>query len=501
MVEVHDADVIVVGGGPVGVTALAMLGQLGLTAIGVEKDPEAWPTARAVHFDGEIFRVLQTLGVAEELAAATLPMSSTHFQNETGQVLISVPTGEFGPQAWPNNITFHQPEVERLIRQRISELPNIELRRGVTAGEVRNISGGVEVNIVDSNGQEAVLRAKWLIAADGARSPIRRALEIESEKFGEDAEWVVVDGHLVDSPGYEDDMVFLCHHTRPALWIRLPGTRVRMEFMVMEGDDLDEIVTPAAIERISRGILPAAQFHPDRQAVYTFRGRISQRWREGRVFLAGDSAHQAPPCFGQGLCAGIRDVANLTWKLALIKRGVADESLLDTYETERKPHAQFWVEQATNAAMFLQTTDAEAARKRDEYLWANPMDAAPVSPPIGPGLHDSTEGDISGYLSMQPMLADGTRLDDLVGMRFLIAANAELYNQLGSDVRQQIESSDHIVVMNEPEKTNQLLEFSGSSAIIVRPDRYILGVGDSAIDLERLVQLLPGISVQAQQSV
>ena len=161
-----------------------MLGQLGLTAIGLEKDLEAWPTARAVHFDGEIFRVLQTLGVAEELTAATLPMSSTHFQNETGEVLISVPTGEFGPQAWPNNITFHQPEVERLIRQRISELPNIELRRGVTAGEVRNISGGVEVNIVDSNGQEAVLRAKWLIAADGARSPIRRALEIESEKFG-----------------------------------------------------------------------------------------------------------------------------------------------------------------------------------------------------------------------------------------------------------------------------------------------------------------------------
>ncbi|NWN89568.1 MAG: bifunctional 3-(3-hydroxy-phenyl)propionate/3-hydroxycinnamic acid hydroxylase [Micrococcaceae bacterium] len=501
MVEVHDADVIVVGGGPVGVTALALLGQAGLTAIGIEKDLEAWPTARAVHFDGEIFRVLQTLGVAEELTAATLPMSSTHFQNETGEVLISVPTGQFGSQAWPNNITFHQPEVERLIRQRISELPNIELRSGVAAHEVRNISGGVEVNVVDSNGQAAVLRAKWLIAADGARSPIRRALEIEGEKFGQDAEWVVVDGHLVDSPGYEDDMVFLCHHTRPALWIRLPGTRVRMEFMVMEGDDLDEIVTPAAIERISRGILPAAQFHPERQAVYTFRGRIAQRWREGRIFLAGDSAHQAPPCFGQGLCAGIRDVANLTWKLGLVKRGVADESLLDTYETERKPHAQFWVEQATNAAMFLQTTDAEAARKRDEYLWANPMDAAPVSPPIGPGLHDENEGDIAGYLSIQPILADGTRLDELVGLRFLIAADTELYEQLNSNLRNQIESSDHIVVIHEAEKINQLLEFSSSSAVVIRPDRYLLGVGDSALDLERLVQLLPGISVQTQQSV
>ena len=93
-------------GGPVGVTALALLGQLGLTAIGLEKDLEGWPTARAVHFDGEIFRVLQTLGVAEELTAATLPMSSTHFQNETGEVLISVPTGEFGPQAWPNTSRF-----------------------------------------------------------------------------------------------------------------------------------------------------------------------------------------------------------------------------------------------------------------------------------------------------------------------------------------------------------------------------------------------------------
>src|SRR5699024_8249578 len=183
------------------------------------------------------------------------------------------------------------------------------------------------------------------------------------------------------TPGYEDDMIFLLHHTRPALWIRLPETRVRMEFMVMDDDDPEEIVTPEAIERISHGVLPASKFDPERQAIYMFRGRIAKSWRQGNVFLAGDAAHLAPPCFGQGLCAGLRDIANLAWKLDLVKRGQADDSILDTYESERKPHAQFWVEQAVTAAGFLQTTDAEAAAQRDANIRTNPMAAAPVAPP------------------------------------------------------------------------------------------------------------------------
>ena len=167
-------------------------------------------------------------------------------------------------------------------------------------------------------------------------------------------------------------MVMLGHYSRPALWVRLPGDRVRMEFKVMPGDDRDEIVTPAAVERISRGVLPAAHFTADRVAVYTFRSRLAEKWRAGNVFLAGDAAHQAPPLFGQGLCAGMRDVANLIWKLRLVSRGLADESLLDTYESERRPHARYWVEAASTMAGLVQTTDPDVAAGRDAHIRADP---------------------------------------------------------------------------------------------------------------------------------
>src|SRR6476661_8697867 len=278
-----NVDVVVIGGGPVGVTALALLGRAGLTAVGVERDAQVWPTARAVHFDGETFRTLQSLGVAERFAKATLPMSSFHIENEEREVLVSVPTGQFGTQGWHDDLTFHQ--------------PGIEVRRGTSVLSVRNEGAGVEVAVRDTDGAESLIRARWAIAADGARSPSRQALGIECDKLGEDAQWLVADGILEEGPGLSSDMIFLGHHTRPALWIRLPGKRVRMEFMVMPGDDPEEIATPAGVEKISHGVLPTDRFTADRLAIYTFRGRIARQWRAGNIFLAGDAAHQAPPLF------------------------------------------------------------------------------------------------------------------------------------------------------------------------------------------------------------
>src|SRR3954452_12139544 len=265
MRTVFDADVVVIGGGPVGVTALALLGRAGLTAVGRERETETWPTARAVHFDGETFRTLQSLGAAERFAEVTLPMASMNIEKEAGEVLISVPTGRFGSQGWHDDLTFHQPDIERLLREVVDELPGVQLRCGSTAAGVRNVDDGVEVTVRDADGAEFVAHARWTIAADGARSQIRQSLGIETEKIGEDAQWLVVDGILKDSPGLSSDMIFLGHHNRPALWIRLPGERVRMEFMLMPGDDPEEIVTAETVERISRGVLPADKFTADRQ--------------------------------------------------------------------------------------------------------------------------------------------------------------------------------------------------------------------------------------------
>lgn len=489
-----NVDVVVIGGGPVGVTALALLGRAGLTAVGVERDTQVWPTARAVHFDGETFRTLQSLGVAERFAEATLPMSSFHIENEEREVLVSVPTGQFGTQGWHDDLTFHQPDIEVLLRGVVEELPGVDFRQGATVISVRNQGAGVAVAVRDADGTESLIHARWAIAADGARSSIRQALGIECEKLGEDAQWLVADGILEEGPGLSSDMIFLGHHTRPSLWIRLPGKRVRMEFMLMPGDDPEEIATPAGVERISHGVLPAGKFMADRLATYTFRGRIAQQWQAGNIFLAGDAAHQAPPLFGQGLCAGMRDVANLVWKLGAVKRGTANEGLLDTYESERMPHARFWVEQATRAAGFMQTTDAEVAKQRDAFIRANPAASAPVAPALGPGLHEGGVDERAGRLAIQPILSDGVRLDDMVGSRFLVATTHKIYSAIPSQLREQLEDSADVVVLFDPAKVGQILQAAGAQAVVIRPDRYILGLGDTPEAFERLISRIPGLA-------
>lgn len=493
MANVVNVDVVVIGGGPVGVTALALLGRAGLSAVGVEREVQVWPTARAVHFDGETFRTLQSLGVAERFAEATLPMASFHIENEEREVLVSVPTGRLGTQGWHDDLTFHQPDIEVLLRDVVEELPGVQLRRGMTVLSVRNVGQGVEVAVRGADGEELLIRARWAIAADGARSQSRQALGIECEQLGEDAQWLVVDGILEEGPGLASDMIFLGHHTRPAMWVRLPGKRVRMEFMLMPGDDPEEIATPGAVERISHGVLPADKFTADRLATYTFRGRIALQWRAGNIFLAGDAAHQAPPLFGQGLCAGIRDVANLVWKLAAVKRGASDDTLLDTYESERKPHARFWVEQASNAARFLQTTDADTAKQRDAFIRENPAASAPVAPPLGPGLHEGGTDERAGRLGIQPILTDGVRLDDMVGSRFLVATTRELYSAIPTPLREQLEEHADVVVLFDPAKVGQILAAAGAQAVVVRPDRYILGLGDTPEALERLIRSIPQV--------
>lgn len=490
-----DVDVVVIGGGPVGTAALAQLGGAGLTAIGFEQDDDMWPTARAVHFDGETMRSLQRLGVAEAFERVTVPMRSVEILNEAGEVLLHVNTDRLGTQAWIDHISFHQPDVERLIRAVVDDTEGVELRSGHRVTGVFEVGDGVKVRTVTSDGVEGATTARWVIAADGARSETRQRLGVRGQRFGEDAKWLVVDGQLVDAPGYDADMVQLGAYTRPALWLRLPGTRVRMEFMLMPGDDPEEIVTPQAIERLSRGVLPADRFTPDRRAIYTFRGRIAERWREGRIFLVGDAAHTAPPLFGQGLCAGMRDIENLVWKLDLVARGKADTSLLDTYESERKPHATYWVEKAANQAVIIQSTDPEVASQRDEFIKAHPESAAePTAPSLGPGLHDGDRDARAGLLGIQPILADGVRLDDVIGRRFLVATDRELYDGLSDEVKERLDDDTESVVLLDPAKTSQLLESAGARAIVHRPDHYVLGVADTPADLERLVRRIPSLA-------
>jgi 3-(3-hydroxy-phenyl)propionate hydroxylase len=488
----QDYEVVVVGGGPVGVMALALLGHAGIPAVGLEREATLWPQARAVHFDGEIMRAFQTIGLGDDVFALCKPMLDFRMENEAGETLMAFPTGQWGSQAWHDDLMFHQPQVDRLLRAEVDRLPGVELRAGTTLQEIEQDESGVRCRVQTADGGSATITARWVIACDGATSTVRHLLGVANESLGTDDPWLVVDGHLRGAPGMPGDLTFLGHHTRPALWVRLPGDRVRMEFKVMPGDDPAEITTPEAVARISRGVLPLGSFEPDRMAIYTFRARVAEKWRFGNVFLAGDAAHQAPPLFGQGLCSGLRDVANLVWKLRLVSKGLAAEELLDTYESERRPHARYWVEKAASMAGLMQTTDPETAAGRDAYLRANPAAAAPPSaPPLGPGLHEGGRDERAGRLSVQPVLPDGRRLDDLVGARFLLAATPALLDGLTPEVRAAVDADPETVVLMAPDEVSELLTTAGAGAVVIRPDHYVLGLADTTAERDALLRLVP----------
>ncbi|WP_406382222.1 bifunctional 3-(3-hydroxy-phenyl)propionate/3-hydroxycinnamic acid hydroxylase [Streptomyces sp. NBC_00117] len=487
----QDYEVVVIGGGPVGAMALAQLGHAGVRALGVEREPELWQQARAVHFDAEAMRSFQAMGRGAEIAALTKPMCDYRMENEAGETLIAQPTGEWGPQSWHGENLFHQPEIDALLRAEVDRLPSVELRLGTTLMEVVQGDDVVRCQVRTPEGATQTLTARWVIACDGATSTVRRLLDIPTENLGTDDPWLVADGRLHDTDGIKGDMVFLGRHTRPALWIRLPGDRARMEFKVLPGDDPQEIATAEGLARISQGVLTPRTFDPERVAVYTFRARVAASWRVGNVFLAGDAAHQAPPMFGMGLCAGLRDVANLVWKLRLVELGRARPSLLDTYESERREHARYWVHKAATMATLIQTTDPEVAAQRDAYIRAHPEDSYPAAPALGPGLHTGPADRHGGLISAQPILSDGTRLDDLVGRRFLLAASPQLLAELPEFVRTALEDEPEVTVLSSPQHVSALLASLEASAVLVRPDRYVLGTAQTPAALEELVRLLP----------
>ncbi|WP_119419895.1 bifunctional 3-(3-hydroxy-phenyl)propionate/3-hydroxycinnamic acid hydroxylase MhpA [Desertibaculum subflavum] len=469
-------DVAIVGLGPVGALLANLLGQAGLQVIALERDTGIHPLPRAVHFDGEVMRIFQSAGLADRIAAAARPSSKgMHFLSPDGRTLMIRRGREGpGPQGWVSNWYFHQPLLEQVLRDGLGRFPNVQCRLGTEVVALDETKDHVTLHLQPDAGP---VQAHYVVGCDGARSLVRRAIGSRQQDLGLHQPWLVVD-LLVDQNSKRarelpDFTIQLCDPMRPMTVVYVGGDRHRWEIMLMPGDDPARMTEPEIFWPMLARWLGPEDAVIERSAVYTFHSVIAEGWRRDRLLLAGDSCHQTPPFLGQGMCAGMRDAANLAWKLDLICRGLADDALLDTYESERRPHVQTFIDLAVKLGAVIQATDPEAARERDRRFASGAPEMFDYpQPALGPGAHRD------GRLFPQPRLADGRLLDEAVGNRFAVLGRAS--------------SPPGMVAIEKPgPEISAWLTARDAIAVVLRPDRYIFGVARDQEALAKLTRALP----------
>lgn len=352
-----DIDVLVVGYGPVGAAIVNLLGRHGVRVLAVDKDKEIFMAPRAIALDNEALRILQLAGLEDgDFDKVAIPYVR----------MLSPQLGEFGRintlghiDGHPKLVMFYQPELEAALRRRAAQYGQVHTALGVAlTGFVEN-SDGVVATLDVGDGRLCTVCARYLIGADGASSLVRQLIgqAFTGKTYAED--WLIVDAFGAKNP--IDHVEFLCDHRRPTPHMTAPGGRERWEFMLRRGETRADMESDARVSELLKPWGGPAAMTIERKAVYRFHARTAKAFRRGRVFLAGDAAHITPPFVGQGLVAGLRDAANLSWKIAWVLHGRAPPSILDSYDEERRPHAKAMIDLAKFMGRLIMPQSAAVA--------------------------------------------------------------------------------------------------------------------------------------------
>ncbi|WP_371403489.1 bifunctional 3-(3-hydroxy-phenyl)propionate/3-hydroxycinnamic acid hydroxylase [Kribbella sp. NBC_00662] len=337
--------VIVVGGGPTGVATATLLASYGVEVLVLERWADVYSQPRAVHLDDEVYRILGWVGVAREFAGISRPTLGLRLVDAHHRTIAEFRRqARTGRHGYPEANLFDQPDLERLLRANLDNCPSVTFRGDVEVTAVRQPAvDEVQIELHDrTTGQAETLTASYVLGCDGANSLVRRAIAARCRDLGFDQRWLVVDLDIDQELGYWDGVHQLCDTGRAATYMRVGVRRHRWEFRLADDENEDDFRTLRALRAIIGPWLRGVDDDPIdivRVASYTFRARVAERWRDRRIFLLGDAAHLTPPFIGQGLGAGMRDAANLSWKLAGVLDSRLPEQVLDTYQQERRPHA------------------------------------------------------------------------------------------------------------------------------------------------------------------
>ncbi|GAA0612976.1 bifunctional 3-(3-hydroxy-phenyl)propionate/3-hydroxycinnamic acid hydroxylase [Streptomyces crystallinus] len=478
------APVVIIGAGPVGVTAALLLARRGIRTVILERHQDVYPLPRAVAADDEVRRILQAAGLGEEFAAIARPAHGLRLLDARHRVMAEFRRSEHGHHGYPQTSMFDQPELERLLRDALAQRPECELRGGVeVTGVSPNPAGPVCVTYRD-NDAEHHLWAEAVLGCDGAGSLTRDAIGAAWEDLRFEERWTVIDVRTKADVRCWEGIDQVCDPRRPATFMRVGEDRYRWEFRLQDGQQpVRELIAPWLSPSYD------GDFEVVRETQYTFRARVADRWRGGRVFLLGDAAHLTPPFIGQGLCSGLRDAYNLTWKLARVLGQGGDERLLDTYESERKPHARHAIRLAVAMGWAMTGGQDGAAALRRRVLAAacripglTTAAGRDLSPPLtaGPLVRQRRmRRSLVGTHCPQPWVAlddRRSRLDDLLGDSFTVLTTADPGPSLRALAHGLGVPAIPVTDLRDDGTLAAWLRAGRADAVLLRPDRVVMDV-------------------------
>lgn len=503
-------DVVIVGYGPTGMLAAILLGRAGHRVAVIERYKTLYNLPRVGIVHDDVLRMFQEIGCIDRVwpATAFLPVYELA---KHGRVLLSSDVAPLATHGWPEYISIYQPAFEAELDVLARATRSVEIFQGETATALAQAADRVTVTARAEDGTSRTIEGRYVVGADGGNSFVRTALGITYENLGFDQDWLVIDAKEKRPRPDLPAMRQLCEPEQPGVTLRMGPLHRRWSFMIFPGESPQEAMRPDSVwRRLDR---PEGATHDDfeliRVASYKFQSLYAERWRAGRVFLAGDAAHQMPPFLAQGLCSGFRDAHNLAWKLDLVLRGLAPDAFLDTYMAERGPNARATIVESMRVGQHVNERDPEKVRQRDAQLLAMQAEQehkrgqarliAFRVPGFEAGFvarNAAAAGDAFPQARVRHGGREG-RFDDIVGHGFLLvmrggAAAAALapedqafWRSIGGRVVRLGDTGE--AVADVEGHYGKLMDEYGSDVIVKRPDYHIFGACRTAQDLPALL--------------